>query len=157
MVQYLPVHMSANEATKVMTVMSVAYAICPVITGIVSLKVKVDNILSYHFALLILGTGILLFGQQSRLMIYAGSAVLGYAFSACIPSINAFINEYFKLTNQVSALYSFASGIAAMATPLIIGPFLQDHPQILIYFLGVLIFISLSLFTVLRLWLICFK
>lgn len=157
MLQYLPIRMSAAEAATVMTVMSAAYAVGPLVTAFVSLKLRVEIILSYHFALLLLGVGILLFGQNDRGALYAGSAVLGLGYSACIPSINAFINEHFKLTNSVSAVYSFASGIAAMATPLIISPFLQDHPAILIFLTGSLVLISLGLFTVLRLWLIFFK
>lgn len=77
MLQYLEIHLTAIDATKVTSVLSLAYTIGPLVTAVVSLKLTPDHIISYHFVFLISGWSIIYFFRTNVTMIYIGSAILG--------------------------------------------------------------------------------
>ena len=75
--QYLEVELSAEESARVTSVLSAAFTIGPLVTAFISLKVKPDWILAYHYGFLTLGISALYFGRLNSIMIYAGSGLLG--------------------------------------------------------------------------------
>lgn len=77
MLQYTQIHLSAVEATQVTSVLSLFYTFGPLVTAIVSLKLKPDHIISYHFVFLITGISTIFFFQTNITLVYIGSATLG--------------------------------------------------------------------------------
>lgn len=154
--QYMEIKFSAAEAATLMSVLSTTYALGPLVSMAVSMRgVSVDNILSYHYVFLFTGVGILYFGRLSRPMIYLGSGILGYGMSAMTAGLTAFSNDHLRLSNRVASMYSFTSGTVSMAIPLVIGHFLESQPIMLLYLAASFIAISLILFVLLRVWLVC--
>ncbi len=60
------------------------YTAGPAVTAFVALKLSPDVIVSYHFAFLLIGLGLLFFGQMNMVLIYAGSGLIGYGMSAMV-------------------------------------------------------------------------
>ena len=76
--QYMDIKLSSVEANRVMTVMTAVYTLGPLLTAFISMKIKIDNILSYHYVLLVCGMSVLLyFGRLNKTLIYIGSVILG--------------------------------------------------------------------------------
>ena len=77
MVQILDIKLDAAQATSVTSVLGMCYTIGPLITAIVSLRLKPDYIILYHYVFLIGGISIIYFGQYNITMLYIGSGIFG--------------------------------------------------------------------------------
>lgn len=152
MLQYLEIHLTAVEATKVTSVLSLAYTIGPLVTAIVSLKLQPDHIISYHFVFLISGWSLIYFFRTDLTMIYIGSAVLGYGFSAMVPAINAFTERHFKFSDTVASMYTCTCGATSLLIPFLLGVYFDENPLLLMYMVSGFIIISLTFFLLVRVW-----
>ncbi|KAI2805923.1 hypothetical protein BLOT_004933 [Blomia tropicalis] len=151
MFQYSKV-LSAEEGAHVLSVLSAAYTIGRLVTAFISIKIRPDVIISYHFVIVIIAQSILFFGHDSPPLIYVGTVILGYGFSAMWPAILAFTDRYFRLSNRVGSLLFFFAGVFSLFTPFIVGPFLESNPLVLYAFEGFYILVSIILFIILRIW-----
>lgn len=76
MFQYSKV-LSAEEGAHVLSVLSAAYTIGRLVTAFISIKIRPDVIISYHFVIVIIAQSILFFGHDSPPLIYVGTVILG--------------------------------------------------------------------------------
>ena len=79
--QSLPVHLSAEEANRVSSVLSIFYTIGPLVTSLISIRLMPDIIILYHYAIMLIALLFLFFGQRNIKLIYVGSAIIGNNFS----------------------------------------------------------------------------
>ena len=77
MFQYMDINLSASASAHVTSVLSLFYTIGPLVTAFISLKLKPDTIVLYHFGFMLAGIAMIYFGQLNLTVIYIGSAVLG--------------------------------------------------------------------------------
>lgn len=71
------------------------------------------------------------------------------------PAIFTFAETYVKLTDKITAIFSFASAFFSFITPFIIGPLLEDQPQVLIiieiaYFCSVVVLFAIIMVIIKR-------
>ena len=155
MFQYLPIALSASEAAHVQSVLSTTFTLGRLITALISLKVAIDVILAYHFLLQVAAlTFFYAFCLDSRPLIYAGMAFLGYAFSAIWPAIFGFTEQHLGLTSRICSLYTFLVGVNGLITPLILSYGFRENPLVLVYITASCVVISATLFTTVRLWIL---
>lgn len=152
MLQYMEIRFSAPEASTVTSILSLTFTIGPLITALVSLKMQIDNIVSYHYGIVLTGIAVIYFGQHNRNLIYVGSAILGYGFSSLTSGIYAFIHRHLKLNDRVASIFSFTSGSLSLVIPIIVGFYLESNPLMLIYLLLFFVCLSLTLFVTVRIW-----
>ena len=75
-----PIEMPADEAAHVASILSAAYTIGRLCTAFISIKLKPDVIISYHFVIIFIGMNILYFGRDNRTTIIVGTIILGSFF-----------------------------------------------------------------------------
>lgn len=54
----------------------------------------------------------------------------------------SFLDQYIEVTERIGSILIFSVGIVSSTSPLVIGPFIQSQPMILMYYNSVLIAIS---------------
>lgn len=123
--------MSASEAARVTSLLATAYAIGRLVTAVISIKVIPDIIVSYHYITFLVGQAIIYFGGSNRTCIYVGTVILGFGFSAVWPSSLAFTERHLRLSDRVSSIYSFITGILSFVSPLIISQYITSYPTII--------------------------
>jgi len=77
MFQFLDIHLSAEEAAYVSSVLSAAYTFGRLCTAFISIKLRPDVIIGYHFVIIVAAKLVLFFGRDSHTTIYVGTVVLG--------------------------------------------------------------------------------
>lgn len=75
--QYLEIRLSASESAHVTSILSLFYTLGPLLTAFISLKIRSEVILLYHYGFILGGTAILYWGRFNLSIIYVGNAVLG--------------------------------------------------------------------------------
>lgn len=124
--------MAAPEANHLMAILTASYTAGRLLTAVISLRVnRPEMILAYHFALTITSLVLLFFGRSTTFRTLV-SALLGYGFSACWPSMFAFTEQNLRLTGRVASLYSFLVGVIGLAVPLVLGQTFAAHPKVLL-------------------------
>ena len=124
--------MAAPEANHLMAILTASYTAGRLLTAVISLRVnRPEMILAYHFALTITSL-VLLFFVRSTTFRTLVSALLGYGFSACWPSMFAFTEGHLRLTGRIASLYSFLVGVIGLAMPLVLGQTFAAHPKVLL-------------------------
>jgi len=58
----------------------------------------------------------------------------GIGLSAMWALMLSFLDQYIDITERIGSILIFSVGVISTSSPLIIGPFIQSHPMILIYF-----------------------
>lgn len=151
--QYLPITLDASTAAHMQSILSATFTSGRLLTAFLTLKLKPDTIIAYHYGIGFTALATLYLGQSSVYAIYAGSALLGYGYSAMYPSLLAFIERHLRLSDQVCSSYSFLTGLLSMMPALILGQIsLKESPQILFLIDGTFLTISVTMFLLLRLW-----
>ena len=79
----------------------------------------------------------------------------GLGFSAMYPSTFVCAETYIKLTDKITAIFSFASALFAFMSPFIIGPTLEKHPEVFMfieisYFCSVIVIFAIIMIIVKR-------
>lgn len=75
--QFMDIQLSASESARISSVMTATNTIGRLITGFISLKLKPDTILMYHYAIIIISGLVLFFGQNNLTIIYIATGALG--------------------------------------------------------------------------------
>ena len=90
MYQKLDIQLAASTATQVQSIMFATYTMGRLLSAFISLKVKPDIILAYHFVIILISVAILFIGKDNLTLIYIGNSALGMSY-------NKFVQ--FNLTN----------------------------------------------------------
>lgn len=154
MYQYLGgVHLSATEAAHVQSVLSATFTAGRLLNTLVSLKLPIDLILSYHYVLQLAALAVLFFGHSHGLpLIYGGTALLGFGYSATWPGMFAFTEVHLVLTDRIGALFVALTAVIGVITPLVLGQTFKTAPIMLLYLTAAYSAVSFGLFLVLRFW-----
>ena len=77
MLQYMDIKLTASVAAHVSSVLSAAYTSGRLLTAFISLKLKPDIIVSYHFVIILVAQVVLFIGRDNQTIIYIATAILG--------------------------------------------------------------------------------
>lgn len=145
---------SAPEAAVLQSILAATYALGRFLNAFAAIRLTPETIIVYHFILIGAGQVAVFCGRHSRVLVYGGTALLGAGFSAMWPAILALTERHLRLTHLAGTVLYFANGLLSLFSPLIVGPFLVDKPQVLWIFEGAYLGVSLLFFLILRLGLI---
>jgi len=153
MFQYMaPLHLSAKEAAHVQSIFSTFFTLGRLVTAFISLKLRPDLILLYHYFIQTFSVGLLFFGRDNITLIYIGNAISGYGYSAIWPAMFAFTEQYLKLTDRICSFFSFLAGTMALVIPLVLGQIFMSYPLILLFLIAGFVLTSFTLFVIVRVW-----
>src|SRR5699024_2067510 len=109
------------------------------------------NLLLVHYTLILAGLTAFLFTTQIGLLwIQLNAVLIGYGFSATIPAIFTYVNVHSDIVDHRNALYSIALHTPSIFTPLLIGPYIDQLPAILLYLDLTVVTIAFLIFLVVR-------
>ena len=77
LLQYMDIKFSPSEANQVLALVSITYTLGRLLTAFITLKVKVDFVIVYHYLIVICAMSAIFIGRDDRLVIYIASAFLG--------------------------------------------------------------------------------
>ncbi|KAH9392164.1 hypothetical protein TYRP_005232, partial [Tyrophagus putrescentiae] len=154
MYQYLPIHLSAPLSARVQSIMCTTFTLGRLLTAFISLKLKPDLILAYHYVILLGSIAFLYLTQHNLNAIYAGNVVLGFGFSAIWPGLFGFTEHFLGLTARVCTLYAFCAGTACLVIPLLLGSTFKAHPIVLLEAIFVFTVVSFIIFSFVRIWIL---
>lgn len=157
MYQKLDIQLAASTATQVQSIMFATYTMGRLLSAFISLKVKPDIILAYHFVIILISVAILFIGKDNLTLIYIGNSALGFGCSAVWPGMFAFTAHFLCLTSRICSLLAFLCGLVSICFPLIMNRFFNDHPMILLYMFTLFIVFSIAFFIAIRVWIMMDK
>lgn len=154
MYQHIDNPLDAVTANRVQSVLAACFTVGRLITALIIIFTKIvpDYIITYHYVIAAIGYFTLLFGRNSQSWLYAGSAIMGYGYSAMWPAILAFAEHHLRLSDRICSFYSFLTGLLSMTIPVILGMTFDQHPMILFLLVGIYMSISCSMFVGVRFW-----
>lgn len=152
MYQYLEIHLSAPLSARVQSIMCTSFTLGRLLTAFISLKLRPDLILAYHYLILI-GSIVFLYLYQTNLnAIYLGNVLLGFGFSAIWPGLFGFTEHFLGLTDRVCTYFAFNAGTACLVIPLLLGSTFKAHPIVLLEAIFLFTVLSFVIFLSVRAW-----
>ncbi|XP_054163362.1 sodium-dependent glucose transporter 1-like, partial [Oppia nitens] len=150
--QYIPLHLCAPKAAFILSMMATCFTLGRFLSIFMAIKLKPETMLTYHYISILIALIVLLFAQNSLIAIYVGNILIGFGLSAMWALMYSFMDQYIVITERISSILIFAVGILSATSPLLLGPYIQDEPIVLVYFSAACIAISvLSYITILYL------
>ncbi|KAH9387962.1 hypothetical protein TYRP_009162 [Tyrophagus putrescentiae] len=143
--------LTAPEAVSALAVFTSAYTASRLLTAAISLWLRPDTILSYHYALIVGSLLFLFLGRHSHGLILAGNALLGASFAPMWPAMFAFTERHLTLSDRVCSTFAFLSGALTLVMPNVLARLFTDFPLVIFLVEGVFVLTSLLLFVVVRL------
>lgn len=146
--QLLPdLNITAQEAAEIASITAVTYTVGRAVSVPISGLLSSGTILNAHFAFCLIGFGAFFWSAtQNRLWLSINSAVAGYALSPIRSSMFAYVNAYTTADDRLNAFLFISICIGSVFSPLIIGPYIEAMPSILIYLDIVSIGVALATF-----------
>ena len=63
--------------------------------------------------------------------------MMGFGISICYPGFFAFFEQFFNLTDRISAIMISSTGLLCALTPFLTGRMIENNPLILLYINGI--------------------
>lgn len=142
--------MNAPDAARALSVFTAAYTGSRLVAVLVSLKLRPDIILGYHYALIVCGLSFLYFSRNSHTLVLVGNVIVGFAFAPMWPAMFAFTERHFRLSAKVCSMFAFLSALVTLIMPLVLGQLFTEFPLVIFLVEGIFIVISVTLFVVVR-------
>ncbi|XP_054162131.1 uncharacterized protein LOC128960085 [Oppia nitens] len=127
--QYSPLKLTAGEAASMYSVSTIVQTVGMTLNIFYQYKFKIRTILNCHFALIIVGTILLIPGQTNIYCQWAACVLMPLGFSAMFGGIMWLAEHYMNITNVLNSMFRLSKGILCLITPLIIGPYIEDYSQ----------------------------
>ena len=100
----------------------------------VAMKVRPKYFLYCDLLLISMGNTILYFYADNSVVIsFVGTVVLGLGFSTFFPCIYSYLEEHIHLTNVICGILMVSCASIATIDPIVVGQYIDNNPFILIY------------------------
>ncbi|OTF75103.1 hypothetical protein BLA29_002080 [Euroglyphus maynei] len=131
MFQYWKPVMTSSKSATVLATLAATYTIGRLLTAFISMRLKPDLIIVYHYVIIIISLIWLNVTHYSEVSIYLGTAFLGYGFSAMWPAMVSFAEHHIGLTDQSNAIMFGSAGLgpqlaAAVTVPLSLSKLYEE-------------------------------
>ncbi|XP_064463492.1 sodium-dependent glucose transporter 1A-like [Ornithodoros turicata] len=90
-------------------------------------------------------------GAKSSTVLWVGTALSGLGQAAIYGGVVSFCADYMELTNKMMSVIIFMDGFGAMLAPVLVGPFIELFPMVLMYLCLALVIAMSVIFIVLHL------
>ncbi|CAG2102988.1 unnamed protein product [Medioppia subpectinata] len=147
--QYLAISLSAKQSADLMIALTTVYTLGRLLAAYMASKLSPEAILAIHYAIIGLSLGILYFGQTSIIAIWIGNALIGLGLSALWSAYLSLGEKFITLNNRITAIFSIAAGLLGLVSPFVIGPLIEQHPNIVMILTFVYFVLSIVVFTML--------
>lgn len=140
---------SPQEGANLFTSLGGAFVVGRAISTFVSTRVEPETILYFNYGLVVVAEVILLFYAHQVALLWTGFVLLGAGFSAVFSAVYAFLEKHIEIGNAIGAIFVSSSGVMAAITPTLVGQYIEDTPEVLIYVSLGCLTLSISAFAIL--------
>ncbi|KAM7281689.1 sodium-dependent glucose transporter 1A-like [Ixodes scapularis] len=142
-------HLSKSTAARVAAVYFLSFAGCRMGSSLLAIRVTpFQMLLGSHVILAGTATVFVLWGNSSKTVLWASSALLGLGQGPIYGVIVAWTANYMDISNGMMALVIVASSLGALSPPLFVGPFLDHDPPVFLYVCFVTVVMAVVVFLV---------
>lgn len=133
---YLPTYLVKNNrldqatAAYCQALLSTSTIVGRVVFIFLTMKISTQTFLFINFALIALGsTLILALGQVSLYVVYTGIVLIGFGYSNAFGLLLALVEERITMSNRVMALMNFSGAVFLAVSPITVGRLLDTSPS----------------------------
>ena len=145
--QYIPLQLNASDSAELVVQMAVVYTLGRALTVFISIRLQPQIIIGYHLTILLISLFVLFIGQNCYSILWVGSVLMSFGFSAILPAIFAFVGQYIEVTNRMGTIIIFNCGSLNSFIPFILGSFIEVYPNVFLIVILINFMIALVLLT----------
>ncbi|RWS10200.1 sodium-dependent glucose transporter 1-like protein [Dinothrombium tinctorium] len=130
----LKLGITEKTALYISATFNAMYIVMRIISIILAFKLNTAVMLSFSFALL-LASNIHMFlsSSTSVLSIWIHIGFIGASCAWVYPGFYAFVEERIDVTNPIGGLFTFSSSVITSVAPLVVGNFIDNNPQVFVF------------------------
>ena len=147
--------LSPSDSALVQSLLAGAFALCRGIIFLITFFYWSEKSIYLNLIIIFIGNTVLFlyqFNEFSKAYLWAGVIICGSGFSSMFPSVYAFLENQFTISNTIGGLFVCISGLVGAVLPTLCGQFVEDQPLTLVYvnyICAAIITISFILFNIL--------
>lgn len=134
--QYSHLQLSSADSALVHSLLAGAFALCRGIIFVITFMYWSEKSIYLSLITIFVGNTILLVYQMlgySKGYLWTGAIICGSGFSSMFPSIYAFLENQFTISNTIGGLFVCVSGLVGAVLPTLSGQFIEEQPLTLVY------------------------
>ncbi|CAG2166984.1 unnamed protein product [Oppiella nova] len=131
---YSPLRLTAGKSAEMVSITALSYTIGRGISIFISMKVRPQYMIAYHFVILYLSMSILIiWGQYSLPVLYATNVCIGLGLSALFPAMFAYLEHYIVITDTIGTYCMLVAELISLFNPYMLGLMVERHAVIVIF------------------------
>lgn len=116
-----------------------------------SARLKLSTIMAWNFLGAFASMLVIIFGQNSLNLLFAGTLGLGLSFASMFPVMIAYANQHIPVDGRVTGWFMAGASAGGMTVPWLVGQFFEPvGPHMLFWIMLVVITLSLIAFIILN-------
>jgi len=133
--QYSPLRLTARKAAEMVSIINLCFTIGRGLSIFISMRVRPQYMIAYHFAILYLSTiALIIWGQYSLPVLWVTNVCIGLGLSALFPAMFAYLEQYIVITNPIGTCVILASDVFNLFNPYVLGLMVERHSVVVIIF-----------------------
>ncbi|CAG2177534.1 unnamed protein product, partial [Oppiella nova] len=134
------------QTAILLTIMTSSYTLTRACSIYVAYRVRPQYILSVHYVIVFTSLVLLSFANHNTIVMWTGNVLFGIGIATFWSATFSYIETYFEVTDRIGTIYVSLLGLLEIITQFIEGPFLEDNPEVLLYYCGSMAATSLTAF-----------
>ncbi|CAG2115099.1 unnamed protein product [Medioppia subpectinata] len=149
--QDIQMKLTASKSAEVVSAMAVANTVGLAVSVLVSaVGVRPQYMITYHLLFIFAGLNILFLDETSELLLYVGSLLLSYGFSAVYPAVFALASRYIDVTDTIGTVFMVSSVVLNLFLPFVIGLYIEVYVYVLLVSIAANLAITVIVFIFLQ-------
>ncbi|XP_059087580.1 sodium-dependent glucose transporter 1-like isoform X1 [Tigriopus californicus] len=140
----LPLNLSTDEAANTFAIFFAAFTISRGLAILLGIKFKANHTVLFNLGMLAIGSIVLSsFGTSAKWVFQCGYGITGLGMGSMFGNVFVCLEQYVTVTHRVANIINLGAILICMASPPLVGHFIDSFPMILMY-LQLLVAIALS-------------
>ncbi|XP_064468128.1 sodium-dependent glucose transporter 1B-like isoform X3 [Ornithodoros turicata] len=127
-------HMPKSTAVYLTEFFFATFTAAGVLAALVAMKVSPFGLLLASKVTLLFAFCVLsVWGAKSSVVLWVGTALSGLGQAVIYGGVVSFCADYMEVTSNMMSVIVFTDGFGAMLAPVLVGPFIERFPMVLMY------------------------
>lgn len=140
-------HLTKSMAARVAAVYFLCFAASRLAAALVTLKMSPLRVLVLsHVVLVVTAAMFVVWGSVNEAVLWASGALMGVGQAPVYAAVVAWTVSYVDISNRMMSVVIVTAGIGALSPPLLVGQFLDHHPNLFLYVCFVAVLLCVACF-----------
>ncbi|KAH8035065.1 hypothetical protein HPB51_004306 [Rhipicephalus microplus] len=140
-------HLTKSMAARVAAVYFFCFAASRLAAALVTLKMSPFRVLVLsHVVLVVTAAMFVVWGSVNEAVLWASGALMGVGQAPVYAAVVAWTVSYVDISNRMMSVVIVTAGIGALSPPLLVGQFLDHHPNLFLYVCFVAVLLCVACF-----------